>query len=255
LRFKRCWDVEILEENFLRPAKEKLACPTEAESEGGKSSNPKGSLLRAKSVRIFSNAHRQYLNMAHNNIEIEIQVNVENLKPLIRFLKSNAIFQAKKHQVDEYFSPIHKDFLSNRPVSEWLRLRNAGNQYSINYKNWHHEKDSKSCYCDELETGIENIGQVRKILTALNFKSIATIDKLRKIYIYKDYEVAIDSVKDLGDFVEIEYIGKDKKADPEKITAGMINFLKKIGCGKIKRNYGGYPYLLLFPKEVKYDVS
>ena len=175
--------------------------------------------------------------MAHNNIEIEIQVNVEKIKPLIKFLKSNAVFRAKKHQIDEYFSPIHKDFLGVRPVSEWLRLRNTGKQYSINYKNWHSEKNNKSYYCDELETGIENIDKVRKILVALNFKSIAIVDKVRKIYKYKNFEVAIDSVKTLGDFVEIEYIGKDEKADPKKITAEMINFLKKIGCKKIKRNY------------------
>ena len=191
--------------------------------------------------------------MAHNNIEIEIQVNVENLKSLIRFLKSNAVFQAEKHQVDEYFSPIHKDFLGVRPVSEWLRLRNADGQFSINYKNWHHEKDGKGYYCDEFETKIESLEQVKRILSALSFRSIVTVDKLRKIYKYKDYEVAIDSVKGLGDFVEIEYIGKNKKADPKKITEGMIDFLKKIGCGKIKINYGGYPYLLLFPEEVKYE--
>ena len=191
--------------------------------------------------------------MAHNNIEIEIQVNVENLKPLIRFLKSNAVFQAEKHQVDEYFSPIHKDFLSVRPVSEWLRLRSASGLFSINYKNWHHEKDNKSYYCDEFETKIGSIEQFRKILSALNFRSIVTVDKLRKIYTYKDYEVAIDSVKDLGDFVEIEYIGKSSKANPKKITSEMVEFLKKTGCGKIKINYGGYPYLLLFPKEVKYE--
>jgi len=99
--------------------------------------------------------------MAHNNIEIEIQVNIENLKPLIKFLKSNAAFRGKKHQADEYFSPIHKDFLEIRPVSEWLRLRNANNQYSINYKNWHHEKTGKGYYCDEFETKIERIEQAK----------------------------------------------------------------------------------------------
>lgn len=191
--------------------------------------------------------------MAYNNIEIEIQVNVEKLKPLIKFLKANAVSHSEKHQVDEYFSPIHKDFLSVRPVSEWLRLRNADGRFSINYKNWHHEKDNKSYYCDELETQIENIGQVKKILFALNFKSIITVDKLRKIYTYKDYEVGIDSVKDLGNFVEVEYVGKNSKANPKKITSEMIDFLKKNGCGRIKINYDGYPYLLLFPKEVKYE--
>ena len=76
-------------------------------------------------------------------------------------------------------------------------------------------------------------------MSALNFKSI----------------VAIDSVKNLGDFVEIEYIGEDNKIDPKAMTEEMINFLKKVGCGKITRNYVGYPFLLLFPEEVKYEVQ
>ena len=202
---------------------------------------------------IFKQTPPKLKYMAHNNIEIEIQVNVEDLKPLIKFLKSNAVFRAKKHQIDEYFSPIHKNFLGVRPVSEWLRLRDADNQYSINYKNWHHEKDGKGYFCDEFETKIKSIQQTKRILSALNFRSIITVDKLRKTYTYKNYEVAIDSVRGLGNFVEIEYIGKNVKADPKKITGEMVDFLKKIGCGKIKRNYGGYPFLLLFPEEVKQE--
>lgn len=193
--------------------------------------------------------------MANNNIEIEIQVSVENPKPLIEFLEKNGDFQSEKHQVDEYFSPAHRDFLKVRPAKEWLRLRDADGQYSINYKNWYFDENGKSHYCDEFEAKIEGIEQVRNILAALNFKSLVIVDKLRKIWIYKDYEIAIDSVRSLGDFVEIEYIGKDEKADPEKITEEMVDFLKKVGCGKITRNYVGYPFLKLFPKEVKYEIQ
>lgn len=193
--------------------------------------------------------------MANNNIEIEIQVNVENPKPLIEFLKTNGKFQSEKHQLDEYFSPAHRDFLNTRPVAEWLRLRDADGKYSINYKNWHFDENGKSHYCDEFETKIEGIEQAGKILSALNFKPIVAVDKFRKIWTFGDYEIAIDSVKNLGDFVEIEYIGKDEKADPKKITEEMINFLKKTDCGKITRNYVGYPFLLLFPEEVKYEVQ
>ena len=53
--------------------------------------------------------------------------------------------------------------------------------------------------------------------------------------------------------MEIEYIGKDEKVNPEEITEKMINLLKKIGCGKIKRDYVGYPFRLLFPKEEKFE--
>jgi len=193
--------------------------------------------------------------MANSNIEIEIQVNIENPKPLIEFLKKNGNSQSEKHQVDEYFSPAHRDFFGVRPVKEWLRLRDANGKYSINYKNWHIDESGKSHYCDEFETKIEDIDQIRKILSALNFKSVVVVDKLRKIWTHKDYEVAIDSVRSLGDFVEIEYIGKDEKVDPKKITEEMVDFLKKIGCGKITRNYVGYPFLMLFPEEVKYEIQ
>lgn len=78
---------------------------------------------------------------------------------------------------------------------------------------------------------------------------------MRKIWTYKDFEIAVDSVESLGDFVEIEYMGKDEKVNPKKVTAEMVNFLKQVDCGKITRNYVGYPFLMLFPNEVKYEVQ
>ncbi len=187
------------------------------------------------------------------DIEIEIQVNIENSKPLTDFLNKNACFQKENHQVDDYFSPAHRDFTGVRPVKEWLRLRNSSGKYSINYKNWHFDDKEKSHYCDEYETEIEDGAQLKNILKVLNFKPLVKVDKTRKTWAYKNYEIAIDSVKGLGDFVEIEYIGQEEKADPKKITEEMIGFLKSLGCGKIQRNYVGYPFQLLFPEEVKFE--
>lgn len=186
------------------------------------------------------------------DVEIEIQVNIENNKSLLAFLEKNADFKSEKHQIDRYFSPTHRSFTEVRPIREWLRLRDSGGKYFITYKNWHYDESDKSHYCDEYETKIENLDQLKKILDVLDFKFVVEVDKLRKTWTYKDYEVAVDSVKSLGDFVEIEYIGKEE-VDPKKITEEMINFLKSIGCGKIKRNYVGYPFQLLFPEEVKYE--
>lgn len=187
------------------------------------------------------------------DIEIEIQVNIKDSKSLINFLKNNAEFVSRAHQIDEYFSPAHRNFIKTRPVKEWLRLRNSCGKYSINYKNWYFDKKGRSNYCDEYETELENLDQARKILSVLNFNSIVKVNKIRKIWKYKDYEIAIDSVKNLGNFVEIEYIGKSKNTNFKEITREMINFLKKLDCGKIKRNYVGYPFQLLFPEETKYE--
>ena len=187
------------------------------------------------------------------DIEIENQVKIEDSKSLLEFLKKNAEFQKEQHQIDEYFSPPHRDFIEVRPVKEWLRLRDSGDKHSINYKNWHYDDDGKSQYCDEYETEVEDLNKLRKIIDVLNFKSIVIVDKVRKTWIYKDYEIAIDSVRGLGDFVEVEYVGNDENLDPKKVTEEMVNFLKDIGCGRIERNYVGYPFQLLFPEEVKFE--
>lgn len=190
-----------------------------------------------------------------DNIEIEIQVKIENNKPLLEFLKKNAEFKTEKNQIDEYFSPAHRNFLKTRPVNEWLRLRSANGIYSINYKNWHSDENGKSNYCDEYETKIEDLDKVKKIFNAINFKSIVIVNKMRKIWIYENYEIAIDSVKDLGNFVEMEYIGKNEKVDPKKITEEMVGFLKNLKLGKIERNYVGYPFMLLFKNEVEHEIQ
>lgn len=110
------------------------------------------------------------------DIEIEIQVSVERIRPLLIFLKKNADFKYKDHQIDEYFSPFHRNFIGKRPVKEWLRLRDSSGKYSINYKNWHFDKYGKSYYCDEYETKIEDLVKHKKILRVLDFKSIVKVD-------------------------------------------------------------------------------
>lgn len=191
--------------------------------------------------------------MAHNNIEIEIKVKVENVDTLKNFLQMHGTFKGEKQQIDEYFSPAHGDYMSVRPVNEWLRLRTADNKFSLDYKLWHRDEQGQSQYCDEIETGIDNINQARKLLTALHFHSIATVDKIRSAWMYEEYEVAIDEVKDLGTFVEIEYMGKDESIDPKKVVNEMIAFLRSSNCGKINKTNTGYPMLLLFPEEAGYQ--
>ncbi len=177
--------------------------------------------------------------------EIELQAQIEHSKPLLEFLEKEAKFESENHQMDEYFTPAHRDFLNPRLIEEWFRLRDSSGKYSVNYKKWHLDKEGKGLYADEYETKIENIKMMRKILESLNFKSIAVVDKKRKIWRYKDYEISIDSVKNLGDFVEIEYYGKRDHADHKEIMDEMIKFLKNLGCGTLEINHCGYPALLL----------
>lgn len=178
-------------------------------------------------------------------IEIELQAKVEHIKPFLDFLEKEAEFESENHQLDEYFTPAHRDFLEQQPIEEWFRLRDSNGKFSVNYKRWHFDKEGRGLYADEHETKVENIEAMRKILESLNFKSVVVVDKERKIWKYKDYEISIDSVKNLGDFVEIEYYGERTHNDHEKILEEMVAFLKNLGCGTLEVNHSGYPALLL----------
>lgn len=188
-----------------------------------------------------------------SNKEIEIQVQIEHVQELISFLKKQAKFIGTKHQLDRYYSPAHRNFIESRPVKEWLRLRDSSGKFSVNYKNWYYDQDGKSQYCDEYETTIDDIDQLKKIFSILDIKEIVTVDKVRTLYLYQDYEIAIDSIKNLGNFVEIEYKSEIGDKTPTDITREMITFLKQFNCGKISRNYVGYPFQLLFPQEVVFE--
>lgn len=187
------------------------------------------------------------------NTEIEIKVRVENTALLVEYLDERAKFKGQQQQVDEYFTPAHRDFTSARPTIEWLRLRDADGKASINYKHWHVGDDGRMNHCDEYETGVENVGLVRKIFEALNFRSLIVVDKVRRSWQYRDYGISIDLVKGLGEFIEVEYKGELQGADPKKITDAMVAWLKGFKCGKIHRNWQGYPFLLLFASEAKWE--
>lgn len=184
------------------------------------------------------------------DIEVEIKVKVEKIEPLLEFLEKKGKFKGEKHQIDRYFTPAHRDFLSARPTKEWLRIRNSDGKASITYKDYHYDETGKSLYCDEYETEVVDEKQIEKIFAAINIKQLTVVDKVRKIWMWSDFEIAVDSVKNLGDFVEVEFKGDVGKKTPKEISKSMINFLKQFDLGKITRDYVGYPFMLMFPNEV-----
>ncbi len=176
--------------------------------------------------------------------EIEIKVQIEKSQDLLAFLSQEAKLVKEELQIDEYFSPRESSFLDAEPVKEWLRLRNENNVSSINYKSWYYDADGKSSHCDEYETTIGSLAELRSILRALKFEPIITVHKQRRSYLYKEYEVSLDEVKDLGSFVEIE-LKSEKEQDPHDVTEGMMTFLQRFSVGVVSRDFKGYPKLLL----------
>lgn len=138
-------------------------------------------------------------------IEIRIQLNKKSFLNLKKKVRKIAKFKRKSREIDEYFTPAHRNFVKPKYPFEWLRIGKRGNQNLITYKHFYPEYANYHTYCDEYETGIDNANSLKKIFSALNFKKLITVDKKREVCNYKnEFEIALDEVKNLGYFVEIE---------------------------------------------------
>ena len=187
--------------------------------------------------------------MAYNNIEIEIKFPLKNTKEIISFLDKKATIVAKDvFQKDSYFTPKHRNFLSPKYPYEWLRLRESSKGIILNYKHFYPEDVHITDYCDEFETKVED-PVIRKIFESLDFKEIVTVEKTRSIWMFKDVEIAIDEVRELGSFIELEITTTYN--DPKKAKEYLYQIVKEIGANIGEEDYRGYPFLLLEKRKLK----
>jgi adenylate cyclase class 2 len=180
--------------------------------------------------------------MAHNNVEVEIKIKLTKSK--FEKIKQKLVKIAKlvktSHHVDEYYNPIYKSFLKPKNPFEWLTIRERDGKVKLNYKHWYPEGAKNTTHCDEYETEVTDIVQMQKILKALHFENFVTVDKKRVTYEYKnELEIALDEVKKLGYFIEVESI--NNTGGVKKAHEKLLEFLQKeLGIIETKTVPGGY---------------
>ncbi|OGY45652.1 MAG: hypothetical protein A2744_03135 [Candidatus Buchananbacteria bacterium RIFCSPHIGHO2_01_FULL_44_11] len=182
--------------------------------------------------------------MSNKDIEIELKFPLKNVKQCFEYLNA----QAKKVisdliQKDTYYTPSHRNFLAVQYPFEWLRLRETSKGFSLDYKHFHPENVAKTDYCDEFQTNIENIEALKKILVSLDFKEIVVVEKSRDVWQYQKVEIAIDEVKNLGFFIELE--ATESFADPKKGKDYLYSILKELKAEIGEEDLRGYPFKIL----------
>lgn len=80
--------------------------------------------------------------------------------------------------------------------------------------------------CLEHDIVVDSFAEAGKLLELMNFKRIISLDKQRVIYTVGNLKLAFDSIKGLGDGLEIEINQADKFADAEK---EIFRFAAKLG--------------------------
>lgn len=133
--------------------------------------------------------------------EIELKYRCEDSQEIrSRLLKLGASFVKAVKQVDIYFQHPCRDFAES---DEALRLRiEEGGVCELTYKGPRERSGVKAR--EELLTTVNDPAAVVAMLERLGFLEVARIEKTREVYILSGVEVALDDVRSLGTFVELE---------------------------------------------------
>lgn len=144
--------------------------------------------------------------MAKDSTEIEIKTSLseKDFDRIKKFLMRTSKFVKTSHQLDTYYSPVRKSFLKPKYPYEWLSIRERDGKVIFNYKHWYPEGARNTTHCDEYQTLVKDKDQLEKVLFALKFEKLVSVEKTRLIFKKGDLEIALDDVKGLGFFIEIE---------------------------------------------------
>jgi len=181
-------------------------------------------------------------------VEIKIKTSKEEFDNIKKILPAFGKFFLATRQVDEYYTPFHRNFFEKKPFpNEWLRIRTDEGKKSIfEYStSLDRKKDDDDFYAEEYETEVSDVEELRKILSFLDFKKVIEVNKKREYWDCNQVEISLDEVEKLGFFVEVEASGVFETIKEARNTC--IEFLEKLNIKDLKERIieEGYPILLL----------
>lgn len=155
--------------------------------------------------------------MKHINIEIKAR-STRNDKIRSILKSENADFRGTDHQVDTYF----------RVPDGRLKLRQGNIENSLIFYRRENTSDPKES--DVSLYRAKEINDLKQVLeNALGV--LVKVDKQREIYFIDNVKFHLDKVKDLGEFVEIEAIGKQEE-ERETLLAQCNYYLQLFEINK-----------------------
>ena len=184
--------------------------------------------------------------------EIEILVEVYDSIDKIKELLKKYEYVGLKHTIDEYYYDPNNSFLKpdkNNQLSHCLRLRSKNKEYSITYKDDVFE-NGKWLYSNEYETKVEDINMLKEIFNRLGLKKFIEINNKKEIYKTDKYEIALEDVKDLGLFMEVEYC-TNEDVNVVEVKKEIQNFIDKLNIKVSDELNMGKPEMYLRKHNIK----
>lgn len=82
------------------------------------------------------------------------------------------------------------------------------------------------------------------MLNTLDFKQIIVVEKTRNSFEYNNIVISIDSIENLGDFIELEFKTNLYDSEDESMKY-IMNTIKELNIKVGEQIFAGYPQLVM----------
>jgi len=149
-------------------------------------------------------------------LEIELKVSVPLLDPVRDHLvRRHARSLGRVHEHDRYYNAPHRDFAV---TDEAVRVRYTDDHAVVTYKGPKLLKFGLKAR-EELNFAVESGDAFETMLARLGFTLTTNVNKWRETYSLDGATISLDTVEELGTFVEIEVITENEIDNPtDRIT-------------------------------------
>lgn len=174
----------------------------------------------------------------HSMYEVELKVRTEHDGLRDRLDELGAERRGTVEQADTYYDAPHKNFAE---TDESLRVRREvvdGEESAVmTYKGPKVDEESKTRR--EVETAVGDGDDAATIFESVGFEPAATVHKERERFRLDGYTITLDTVEDVGSFVEVE----TEAEDIEGARQGAAKIMRDMGLDpdeQIRTSYLGF---------------
>ena len=149
--------------------------------------------------------------------------------------------------IDIYFFDPKRENLQpsqDGKILECFRLRKKGNDFKLAFKVDHYDGETWK-YSDETEISVSDFEGCNKIILLLGLKQLVIVDNTKHIYLTDGYEIVLEEVKNLGNFIEVEAVIGESTLLPDDVKVNVRNFMSSLGIQMGEELNSGKPELLI----------
>ena len=117
-------------------------------------------------------------------------------------------------------------------------------EHYTTYKVDKFDEDGKWLYSDEYETKFDDLFMLNNIINKLGFKELLTIHNSKRTYETGKYEIVLETVKDLGYFLEVEYC-TNEDVDVKEVKKDIQNFIDSLELNVSEELNMGKPEMMI----------